>query len=244
MLEAIYDIVGREEALCTLLAHLARRSDCPSAAIVYIDSVRPLAAIEVGHGLFTDVVRARYHAEFAAIDPAPAALARLKIGEAAATDRVFSPGERAESRFLKEFYHPLGLQEAMGAPIAAALGRFGIVAVHCGAARPPFGDAEIAEFAELATHIAPCRRPEASFLRDGAAYRGPRGDARRRVGGFDRARQEWPAGPCQCGGPRCARAWRWPDPGAGRTSEGARPHRERPSRRRYERGGRRRTGPS
>lgn len=153
LLDSIYGIVTDDDALGIMLARLADHFRCISGAFVFLDPVRPGADVALGHGLFSDDVRARYHADFAFDDPAPAALAALQIGEAAATDRLFSPEQRASSRFLRDFYFPLGLREALGAPVARTDGRFGIVAVHRGPERPAFDTDEIAAFGELASHL-------------------------------------------------------------------------------------------
>jgi GAF domain-containing protein/DNA-binding CsgD family transcriptional regulator len=152
--DAIYELVTREDAFDPLLARLARAFDCRSAAIVYLDSARPAATVTRAFGIFSGEAQERYAREFAAIDPAPAALAALPLGEAAATDRLFSEEERQSSRFLRQFYWPLGLREALGAPITKDRRQFGVVAVHRGPDREPFRDEEISAFAEIAAHTA------------------------------------------------------------------------------------------
>lgn len=154
LLDAIYAIATDDECFATLLQRLAAQFGCRSAAFVYGDAVSPAADLTLGYGVIgTPAALARY-ADYAPIDPAPAAFAALPIGTAAATDRLFSPAVRKASRFLKEFYHPLGLYEALAGPIARADGKYGVLAVHRGADRPPFSDAEIATFSEIASHVA------------------------------------------------------------------------------------------
>lgn len=144
-----YDDTAFRHALLTLAA-LHR---CGSAALVYTDRTLPGTDVALTYGPFSDpAVRARYEL-YAADDPAPRAMARLAIGEAAATNRLFTPEFLATSRFLHEFYRPLGFEEALGGPVASADGRMGIVAIHRGSDRAPFDSDEIAGFGRLLPHF-------------------------------------------------------------------------------------------
>lgn len=153
-LDAIYAIVANDEALAGLLARLASRFGCISSALFYGDRAKPAADIVLAHGVFDAKVQARYLEHYASIDPAPAAIAALPLGVAGATDRIFTSEEERSSRFLLEFYHPLGLYEALAAPIARVDGRSGILAVHRGNDRPSFTDEEIQDFGAIASHVA------------------------------------------------------------------------------------------
>lgn len=153
-LDTIYAIVADDEALRRLVERLANRYGCISAALVYGDRAKPAADIALGYGVFDAAAQARYLEGYASIDPAPAAFAALPLGVASATDRMFSLEHRMYSRFVVEFYHPLGLYEALAAPIARVNGRSGILAVHRGRNRPSFADEEIEEFGEIALHVA------------------------------------------------------------------------------------------
>ena len=150
---ALYASVTSDGAFATVLELLARRFRCPSASLVYVDPVRPEAQVAVGHGVLDAAVQARYRAEFAALDPAPGAMAKIEIGTAITTDRLFTPEQKAQCRFFREFYVPLGLVETMGAPIVNDDGQFGIIAIQRGADRPPFDDAELSAFERLTAHI-------------------------------------------------------------------------------------------
>jgi len=154
LLDAIYAIATDDGAVADLLSLLNDRFGCISAALVYGSSYRPTAQLVIGHGVMAGTAQARYIADYAQLDPAPAAFAALPLGTAAATDRLFSAQERAASRFLREFYHPLGLFEALGAPIANGEGQFGLLAVHRGSGWVPFTDHEIDRFGEIASHVA------------------------------------------------------------------------------------------
>jgi len=154
IVDAVYDLVTCEEAFEPLLVALAAYFHCPSAALIYVDPLRPSVAVQRSFGRLSGDALVRYQTEFAAIDPAPSAIVALPLGKAAATDRLFSEEERNASPFLREFYWPIGLREALGAPIARDGRQFGLVAVHRGPERPPFTDREIEDFAEIATHIA------------------------------------------------------------------------------------------
>ena len=152
-LNTIYDSVTDDGAFARALAVLAERFGCPSAAFLYVDATRREADILLGYGLLTPEAQARDIEHYAALDPAPAAMARLPPGRATATGRLFSPPEWEASRFIQEFYRPLGLAEALGGPIAQGQGVYGVIAVQRGPDRPPFSDEEIADFEQLMPHV-------------------------------------------------------------------------------------------
>ena len=93
--EAVSSVAG----VLTLLAGLAQAFRCGSAALVYKDRATPAADITLAHGPFADpALRQRYASEFAALDPALAALGRLAIGEVADTDTLFPLEARGRYR--------------------------------------------------------------------------------------------------------------------------------------------------
>ena len=151
-----WDAVSDDAALARLLAHLAAAFGCNSAALVYKDRLTPAADITVAHGPFDDAaVQRRYALEYAELDPAPAAMARLAIGEVADTDSLFPLEDRDRYRaFLDGFYHPLGLAGALGAPLSKGESRIGMVAVHRDMARPPFDAADADRLRRLVPHLA------------------------------------------------------------------------------------------
>ena len=153
LIDAIYASVTSDDAISDVLERLARRFGCASAGFFYSDGRRPTAEISRGYGLLDAAAQARY-AQYAHEDPAPAAMARLAVGEAVATNQLFDAAERARSRFLKEYYYPLGLRETLAGPIAADEGRAGVIAVHRGPDRKPFTKAEVAAFGRLTGHLA------------------------------------------------------------------------------------------
>lgn len=153
LIQVIYAGACDDAAFQQALRMLAAVHDCASAALVYTDGFLPVADIAVTYGPFSDPeIRARYQL-YAADDPAPHAMAQLAVGQAAATNRLFTPGFLATSRFLKEFYRPLGFEEALGGPVVNTRNRIGIVAIHRGPDRQPFGDREIAGFGRLLPHF-------------------------------------------------------------------------------------------
>ena len=155
LLVTLYAGVTRDDAFSQMLALLAHRYDCPSAVLLYMDEGRPEADIAVCFGPLEDpAVRERYETRYAALDPAPGAMAALRLGAVATTHRLFSPEDRERSRFFQDFYRPLGLEEALGGPITAGHGRLGIVAVHRGPDRPPFSEAEMLSLERLVPHLA------------------------------------------------------------------------------------------
>ncbi|MGX7703943.1 helix-turn-helix transcriptional regulator [Methylobacterium sp. Gmos1] len=153
LLAALYGSVTRDDALPVMLDLLAARFRCRSAAFFYADRLLPRADVVRGHGLFDEPAQARYRDRFAHLDPLPGLMTRLPVGRAAASDRLFRPDEILALPFIREFYHPLGLREALGGPIVNEEGRLGIVSVHRGPDREPFGDDEIRDFEALIPHL-------------------------------------------------------------------------------------------
>ena len=127
IVEAIYACATDEKALPRLLERLAARYSCISAAILFVDPHRPVADVALCQGVLTEEVQARYRAEFAALDPAPKAMALLGAGEATTTDRLYDEdAKRRSASFLDHFYYPLGLRETLGGPFVKTEGRFGV----------------------------------------------------------------------------------------------------------------------
>jgi GAF domain-containing protein/DNA-binding CsgD family transcriptional regulator len=154
IVDAIYAAVTQEEMLGVVLESLARRFGCRAATLAYVAPRDPRASIVAGYGIVARAdIQALYHAEYADDDPAPAALARLRVGEIMATDRVFDESFKASSRFVQEFYHPLGLRESMGGPFTNGGGRFGVLVVQRGEERPPFTDDEMQLLAKFIPHV-------------------------------------------------------------------------------------------
>jgi PAS domain-containing protein len=153
ILDTLYEGVTSDSHFEAMLSMLAEYFRCPSAGLVYIDAGRPGASIELGYGIFDAAAQKRYREEYAVLDPAPAAMANLPVGRAATTERLLKPEELKDSRFLNEFYHPLGLREAMGGPIVKDAGRFGIIAVQRGPDRPSFDDTDISAFEVIMPHV-------------------------------------------------------------------------------------------
>lgn len=154
LFDAIYAIATDRGTLTDLLAILADRYGCISAAFIYHDKFGRGIEIAIGYGVFDAEVQARYLARYAAIDPALAVTAALPLGAATATSRLFDHEESGYFRVLSEFYHPLGLCEALAAPIARKEERSGIVTLHRGRDRSSFTDEDVKEFGAIALHIA------------------------------------------------------------------------------------------
>lgn len=161
IIAGLYETVTRDDAFPDVLATLAARFDCPAAALVYLDPSRPAANLTLGHGLLDAEVLRRYEETYAALDPCPATFARMKIGEIASTDELFGMEREKHSRFLDEFYLPLGFRETIGGPVTNEEGRFGLIGIIRTDARPPFSKAEIEALARLVPtlrHVLDLRR--------------------------------------------------------------------------------------
>ena len=154
IIEAIYSSITQDDMFPIVLELLARRFGCVGAAMVYADPGRPGAAIAAGYGPTSKPeVQELYRREYARDDPAPAVFGSLRVGDTLSTDHVFDQRFKETSRFIIEFYHPLGLRETIGGPFANDGGRFGLLGVMRGEERKPFDDAELAALARFLPHV-------------------------------------------------------------------------------------------
>jgi GAF domain-containing protein len=153
LVDALYRGVDDPSEFARALTILSASFACRSAALVSVDASAPATNIVLSTGLWDGAVAERYVREFAAIDPAPAAFARLRVGTASTTDRVLSVEER-QCAFLYEFFRPLGLMETLGGTLQSSRGRFELIGLHRGPDRPPFEDDELAQIERLMPHVA------------------------------------------------------------------------------------------
>ena len=164
-LRTLYGAVTDDDSFRSVLERLAQRYDCPSAVLIYADVVRPELEVAFSYGTFGDPAnQERYFRDYRDDDPAPQVMRRLRVGEAGATDRLFTDEFKNENRFITQFYYPLGLRETLGGPFLKVDGRFGILAVHRGANRPAFSDDDISDFQILMPHFANAIELRASFF--------------------------------------------------------------------------------
>jgi hypothetical protein len=164
-LDALYggaaDVAEFERAL-TLLAD---RMSCRSASLVALDAYAPLADMVVSVGVFDEDARQRYARDFASIDPAPSAFARLPTGTVSTTDRLLSAKDLREGVFVNEFYYPLGLTETLGGNLRSDNGHFELIGLQRGRDRGAFEDSELAEIERLTPHFSRALQLRRAFLR-------------------------------------------------------------------------------
>ncbi|MFO1069095.1 MAG: hypothetical protein U1E14_11295 [Geminicoccaceae bacterium] len=154
MLRELYAGITDDEAMVKALALVALAFRCQAATLVYVDPARPEADLVLSFGAIDAAVQARYREHYAPIDPAPATMARIPVGTATTTHRMFDEAFRTNDPFYNEFFLPLGLVETMGGPVINRDGRFCLVSVMRGADRPSFDDDEINRFERLMPHLA------------------------------------------------------------------------------------------
>jgi DNA-binding CsgD family transcriptional regulator/GAF domain-containing protein len=153
LVDALYRGVNDPGEFERALTMLSSSFACRSAALISLDAAAPATNIVMSTGLWSSDMAERYVREFAAIDPAPAAFARLRVGTASTTDRMLTPEER-HCPFLHEFYLPLGLAETLGGTLQSSAGRFELIGLHRGPDRGAFEDAEVAQIERLMPHVA------------------------------------------------------------------------------------------
>ncbi|MGZ5828839.1 MAG: hypothetical protein ACXWJW_09885 [Xanthobacteraceae bacterium] len=164
LLDALYlgatDTAAFQQAIVTLAAQFG----CVSSALVSLDQEIPETNMIMSTGAIDENAGRRYVEHFGAIDPAPAAFARLPVGRASTTDRLM-PRELMKSEFVQDFYFPLGLRETLGGNLISDGGRFALIGLHRGADREAFTDDEIAALERLIPHVTRTLQLRRAFMR-------------------------------------------------------------------------------
>ena len=150
ILDALYDGTMDDASLERALVLTSGSLGCVSSALLSVDTHAPANLLVVTGAL--NAGREAYFREFAAIDPAPAAFARIPIGTASTTLRIL-PEVDQHSVFANEFYRPLGLAETIGGNLYADRTRSALLGLHRAPDRPPFDDTEIRSVERLMVHI-------------------------------------------------------------------------------------------
>jgi DNA-binding CsgD family transcriptional regulator len=151
ILDALYQGAFDITALERGVALIADKFGCRSAAMVSVDSQAPATGAILVIGIFKTGID-RYLSQYAPIDPAPQAFARLPVGSASTTLRILGD-EDHRSRFVTEFYYPLGLVETLGGNLISDNARSALIGINRGPDRPPFSDDEIADLERLMPHL-------------------------------------------------------------------------------------------
>ena len=139
----IYDAVGAPEQWRTVLDRIAGELGAQAAALVVLDAREQRAQVGLTAGALDGAALADCTRDFAAIDPAPAAYARMPVGEGGATDRMFGGATRARDPFFNEFFRPQGLEASLGATLLR----------ERGPEPRPFDERDIASLDQLLPHI-------------------------------------------------------------------------------------------
>lgn len=151
-LDALYRGVTDSEELDRALQLLQDIFGCRGAVLVSVDSQDPTATFNATSGWLKENLQL-YMEKYADIDPAPAAIARLPIGSASSTNRMFTEEERRNGRFYNEFFLANGMVETLAGNLYSDQGHLAIVGVMRNAERDPFDDDDIAHMARLMLHI-------------------------------------------------------------------------------------------
>ncbi len=149
----IYDTVSAPQRWRAVLDQIAGRLGAQAAALISLDSRDSRADIAVSTGVLDGAALDSYARDFGRLDPAPAAFARLPVGIAGATDRLFSPEMRARDPFLNEFLRPRGIEECLGAPVLRDEARSAQIGIQRGRDRDPFGNGDAGALERLLPHI-------------------------------------------------------------------------------------------
>ena len=163
LLDALYLGVTDAQAFERAIVMLASKFGCGSSALVALDRQRPETNLILSTGVFDAAASKRYAEYYGAIDPAPAAIARLPVGTVSATDRMMSR-EDFHSEFVQDFYRPLGMRETLVANIASNGGQYALLGLHRGQDRPAFTDFEIATLERFIPHLTRAIQLRRSFI--------------------------------------------------------------------------------
>ncbi|AMN43211.1 LuxR family transcriptional regulator [Rhodoplanes sp. Z2-YC6860] len=151
-LDALYRGVTDSEELDRALQLLQDIFGCRGAVLVSVDSQDPTATFNATSGWLKENLQL-YLEKYADIDPAPAAIARLPIGSASTTNRMFTEEERRNGRFYNEFFLANGMVETLAGNLYSDQGHLAIVGVMRNAERDAFDDDDIAHMERLMLHI-------------------------------------------------------------------------------------------
>lgn len=165
VITGLYESVAGEAGLQPALAAIQDRFGCVGATILSFDPLVPLAMHNTTIGAFDDTARRIYSAEFAHLDPAPAAFAKLASGSVSSTNRLFSRDFRNKAPVLQEFLRPRGMDETIAGVISPSGGRFAMLALFRGPDRTAFDEDDFNSMHELLPHFAMALKLRRAFAR-------------------------------------------------------------------------------
>lgn len=182
-LDALFRGVANADEFGSAVRLIQESFRCRGAALVTVDAQDPTASFVWATGILESHLE-RYQKDYAHLDPAPALYLRQPVGSALSTDRMFTPEERDNNQFFKEFFRPLGLVETLGGPIYADQGSFAMIALIRGEDREPFDDAEATRLERLMPHIARALQLRRTFFQIDARSLGLQATLDRLQAGF------------------------------------------------------------
>jgi len=164
LLDAFYRGVTDTAELGRALQLTQDMFHCQGGALVVLDAQAPSTAVSLTSGVFQEYGQL-YVEQFMEIDPAPTVFARLPIGHAGATDRMFTPDELRTLPFINEFFRRIGLAETLGGNLFSDRARFSLIGLQRGFDRRPFDDEEIASLESLLPHVKRVLQLRRTFVR-------------------------------------------------------------------------------
>lgn len=151
-LDALYRGVTDGEALDHALKLLQDMFGCRGAVLASADTQDPSVSFNSTSGWLKENLQL-YLEKYAHLDPAPEAIARLPVGTASSTNRIFTTEQLRTGRFYNEFFLPHGMVESLAGNLYSDQGHLAIIAVMRSEARKPFDDDDIAHLERLMPHI-------------------------------------------------------------------------------------------
>jgi DNA-binding CsgD family transcriptional regulator/PAS domain-containing protein len=163
-LDALYRGVTESEELDRALQLLQSMFGCRGAVLVSVDTQNPAASFNSTSGWLKENLQL-YLEKYAHLDPAPVAFARIPIGTASTTNRLFTAAQRKADRFYNEFFRPAGMVETLAGNLFSDQGHFSLVAVMRGEDRREFDDDDIARLERLMPHVTRAAQLRRTFFR-------------------------------------------------------------------------------
>ena len=163
-LDALYRGVTDGEEFDRAVKLIQDMFDCRGAVLVSADTQDPIASFNSTSGWLKENLQV-YLEKYAHLDPAPTAFARIPVGTASTTNRVFTEEQRSVDPFYNEFFRPAGMVETLAGNLYFDQGNLSLIAVMRGEDRKPFDDDDIAHLERLMPHITRALQLRRAFFR-------------------------------------------------------------------------------
>jgi hypothetical protein len=165
LIAGLYESVAGDDGIEPAMTALHEQLGCIASVILSYDPLMPFATYAVRTGAMDATAQRVYESDFAHLDPAPAAFARLPSGTVTSTDRLFDHEVRRKAVVLQEFLRPRGMEETISGVVAPGGARFAMLAMFRGPDRARFDEADFHAVQHILPHMAMALKLRRAFLR-------------------------------------------------------------------------------